>query len=170
MVVPVGELDLELDPPEERRRRVEHEAVGAGNAPAELADAAVGVRLPGADELLGLPQLDPHALRRPAVLGVEDVGRDGHEPTLRRKAGGGEAVLPCDLGLVGVHELSAADDVLPCDDEPVDAVRPRKDEACDRIGGTPELEPVRAPDRQVGPLRRFEAPDVVASQRAGPSS
>ena len=116
MVVAVGELDLELDPAEERRRGVEHQPVGPGVAAAELADAAVGVGLSGTDELPRLPQLDADALRRPPVLGVEDMGRDHHGPTLRRKAGGGEPVLPRDLGLLGVDERAATDDAPELDE------------------------------------------------------
>ena len=75
MRVPVTELDLELDPAEERRRRMEDQAVHTGRqAGPELGDPAVVVRPSLADELIALVQLDRDALGGPPAFGVEHVG------------------------------------------------------------------------------------------------
>ena len=52
MVVPGPEIDLELDPPEERGAREEDDPVRPGVGVGELPDPPVGVGLPRADELV----------------------------------------------------------------------------------------------------------------------
>ena len=78
MVVAVAELDLELDPPEERARRVEDDAVRARLRLGEIAHAAVVV----GDALarnrpVRAQQLDGDPGRGSAAFGVEDVVRAG---------------------------------------------------------------------------------------------
>jgi hypothetical protein len=65
---------------------------------------------------------------------------------------------------VGVHESPAPHDVLALDDEPLDPVGRREDEAGNRVRRASELEPTRAPDGEVGPLPRLERPEVVPPQ------
>src|SRR6185503_14629746 len=72
-----------------------------------------------------------------------------------------------DLRLAGAYERSSADDVLPLDDEPVDAVRCGEDEAGHWILGSSELEAVGTPHGEVGPLPGLERSDVVATEDAG---
>src|SRR5947199_5170868 len=82
----VAELELELEPSEVLRRRMEHEAVAARIEPGgELADAPVAVGAPVGDEVGFLEELDANALCRRAFAGVEDVRRkrDRHAETLR---------------------------------------------------------------------------------------
>jgi hypothetical protein len=74
VVVTVVEHDLELNPPEERRRWVKDEAVLAGvEAGGKLWDPAVVVGLAGADVLFASQELHPHAARRLAAAGIEDM-------------------------------------------------------------------------------------------------
>ena len=57
----LAELDLELDPREERRRRMEDERVRAGlETVSEIGDPPVGVGLPGGDRIGSLEELDVH--------------------------------------------------------------------------------------------------------------
>ena len=86
MVVALVEGDLELDPPEERRRRMEDEPVCAGGHLGERGDAPVGVRLGRRDELLLREQLDPDAGGRPATLRVQDVRGEGRRHVSNRRA------------------------------------------------------------------------------------
>src|SRR5882762_9298247 len=69
-----------------------------------------------------------------------------------------------DLMLVGPDDVSVADDLLAADVQAIDSVRPREDEPGDEILGSAELEPVSAPDREVGSLSRRELADVVAAE------
>lgn len=74
MVVAVVEHDGQLDPPEERGRRVKDEAILAGfEAGGKLWDPAVVVGLAGADMLVASQELHPHAPRRLAAACIEDV-------------------------------------------------------------------------------------------------
>src|SRR5437763_9612136 len=73
-------------------------------------------------------------------------------------------VLARDLLLVGMDERAAADDLLAADQQAVDPVRRREDEAGERVVGAAELEAVGAPDREVGALPRLERADVVPAQ------
>lgn len=84
MRMALTELDLELDPAEEVRWRVEDESVDAWlKTRQEVADPPVGVRLALGDELPVTVQLDTDVLRRAAVLGVEHVGgKRGHRVNL----------------------------------------------------------------------------------------
>ena len=61
-----------------------------------------------------------------------------------------DAMGASDLGLVGAHERAATDDVLAADDEAVDPVRAGQDEPGDGVVCAAELEPVGAPDGEVG--------------------
>ena len=61
-------------------------------------------------------------------------------------------MFPRDLLLVAADEAALADDRLAPDVDPLGPVRPREDEAGDRIGCAAELESVHPPDREVGPL------------------
>ena len=76
MVVAVGELDLELDAGEERRRRVEHEAVRAGAEVVREASAPVAVGLRGGDGAGAPGQLDRDPDRGAPRRGVQHVGRE----------------------------------------------------------------------------------------------
>lgn len=81
MVVSLRELDLELDPREVRRGRVEDERVGARlEAVRELRDPTVGVRLAGRHGAGTVEELDSHAARGFPAGGVEHVCRErrGH--------------------------------------------------------------------------------------------
>ena len=105
MVVALAELDLELDPAEERRRRPEDDAVGARLAPSPSSRIRPSSSVspePTSSSPRQSSTRTPAAGR--AALGVEDVGRDGHGATLRREPGGLRPVLARDLRLVGVHE------------------------------------------------------------------
>ena len=57
-----------------------------------------------------------------------------------------------DLTLVGPDEVAVTNDLLAADVQTIDSVRPREDESGDEIVGTAELEPVGAPDREIGAL------------------
>jgi hypothetical protein len=86
VVVAFLQRELQLDSSEERRRRMEHEAVLAGvEAGGELRDPPVVVRLAGSDRLAAMEELDADAARGCALAGVEDVGRerDAHGRNLR---------------------------------------------------------------------------------------
>lgn len=77
-MVPVGELDLELDPREVGRGRPEDECVAAWvEGFRERRDASVGVRLPDSKDFAVAAEFDADAARRPAGSRVEDVCRDG---------------------------------------------------------------------------------------------
>ena len=84
MRVSLTELDLELDPAEEFRRRVEDESVDTGlETRQEVGDPPVDVGLALGDEFSSMVQLDTDVLRRAAVLGVEHVGgKRGHRVNL----------------------------------------------------------------------------------------
>src|SRR5580765_2932574 len=81
-----------------------------------------------------------------------------------------DAVFARDLLLVRVGETAVAHDVLAADEQPVDAMRAREDEAPDEVVGAAELEAVRAPDREIGALAGLERADVGAAKhrRAAP--
>lgn len=116
MIVAAGlDHDLDLDPPEERRVRVEHEPVCPRCRVGELPDAAVAVGLAEADELISVIELDAHAAGRDATAGVEDMRRD-HSANLQELARR-LAVLAGDLGLVGAYEPPVADDLVAGDVE-----------------------------------------------------
>src|SRR6266516_3552072 len=76
----------------------------------------------------------------------------------------------CDLGFIGTDEMPVADDLLAADVETIDPMRAREDEPGDGIVGTAELEPVGAPDRDVGALAGRELADVVASEHRRPTT
>ena len=80
MVVPLAELDLDLDAPEERRARMEDEPVDVGSEllAAEVGDTAVLVRLSHGEQGLALEELDSDPARGLAALGVEDVRGHAH--------------------------------------------------------------------------------------------
>ena len=159
----------------------EDDPVDAGTAVGELADAPVGVGLARAGELVAAPELDANAGGGRAALGVEHVGRDGHGTTVRHVQAGERRPRPPSRAhastasppgggargrsrRVGSDELAVPDDVAAADDQTVDAVRGREDEAGDGIRGAAELEPVCPPDREVGALARLERADVVAAE------
>ena len=76
MVVTVLKRDLDAHTLEEGRVRAEEDAVDAGReVGCQLCDPPVVVGLSGRDEVV-LPELDADALRRPAALHVEHVGRE----------------------------------------------------------------------------------------------
>ena len=80
MVVTVLELELQLDPAEVRRGRLEGEAVAAGLQFLGEPRSPVTVGLRAGDDGVAPPQLYPHAAPRLAALGVENVRgeRDCH--------------------------------------------------------------------------------------------
>jgi len=78
VVVAVAELDLQLDALEERRRRMEDEAVRTRRDVGELTDTSVGVRHARTDELVTAEELDVHSRSRLPCGGVEDVRGDRH--------------------------------------------------------------------------------------------
>ena len=126
MVVPGPEVDLELDPPEERRGRVEDDAVGARVGVGELPDPPVRVGLAGPDEIVLPPDLDAHAGNRHAALGVEDVGGDGQVRLYGRSAVEGPSAHRARAGTtveataVQRGELRSPSDVGRCDDRCID--------------------------------------------------
>jgi hypothetical protein len=69
-----------------------------------------------------------------------------------------------DLRLVGSDERSAAHDVVATDDEAIDPVWRREDEARNEILGSSELKAVGSPDGEVRTLAGLEGADVVATQ------
>ena len=69
-----------------------------------------------------------------------------------------------DLRLVGIDERPVAHDVGSLDDEAIHAMRRREHEACNPIVRTAELEAVRPPDSEIGPLAGLEGTDVVPSE------
>jgi hypothetical protein len=74
-MVSILECELELDPSEERRRRMEDEAVLAGvERPREVTDPALGVRFLGSQQVAAAIELDADTLSRHATLDIEDVG------------------------------------------------------------------------------------------------
>ena len=152
MRVSLAELDLELDPAEEVRRRVEDESVDAGlETRQEVGDPPVDVGLPLGDQLLAAVQLDTDVLGgRPCSVSSTWVERSCRESF--RLA----AMLARDLVLVGADEVPVANDLLAADDQPVDAMRAREDEPRNRVGGPAELETVRPPDGKVGALARLQ--------------
>ena len=77
MVVAVGELDLQLDPREERRGRVEDEAVRAGGEAVREPGAPVAVRLRDRHRAVRSRELDRDAGGGPSRAGVEHVRREG---------------------------------------------------------------------------------------------
>ena len=168
MVVARVELDVELDPAEERRRRREGEPVDArlerggelANAPsASVSPAGTGDAVP--------EQLHLDSRRRPAGARVEDVGREGDAHAANSRL---LAMLAGDVVLVRVDETAVAHDVAPADDEPVDAVRQAQHPAGDRILRACELEAVESPDGEVGSTARLERADVVAAEDLGAST
>src|SRR3954451_23738849 len=72
----VLELQLQLDPAEVRRRRLEGEAVATGRELLGEARAPVAVGLGARDDLLAAAQLDAHAAAWAPAFGVEHVGRE----------------------------------------------------------------------------------------------
>ena len=70
------DLDLGLDAPEEGRRRMEDQPVGALPNVGKVADAAVVIGLALGDELVPPEELDTDAAGGFAPAGVEDVRRD----------------------------------------------------------------------------------------------
>ena len=162
MIVAVGELELELDTPKERRGRMEDEAVAAGIEPVCEAGAAVVVGRRLSRSLGATEELDRDSCRRPPGGGVEHVGRerDAHVGNFRAC----DAMGLRDLRLVGARRAAVADDVLAADDEQVDAVRAGEDDPGDEVVGASELEPVGAPDGEVGALARLQRADVVAAE------
>jgi hypothetical protein len=69
-----------------------------------------------------------------------------------------------DLPLVGSNEVTVTNDLLTCDIETVDPVRPGEDQSGDRIGRSTELQSVGAPDSEVGAFPGRELADVGAAQ------
>ena len=137
-----------------------------GSVSARSRDAAVVVRdaLAG-DRPVGAQQLDADAGRGRAALGVEDVGRDR-----RHAAQSLAAWTRCSRAISSSRALTSAPPRTTsraADDQPVDAMRPADDQVADEILGAAELEPVRAPDGEVGALARRERADVVAAQHLG---
>ena len=163
MVVALGELDLELDAGEERRRRVEHELVAAGLEVARRARRRGRRRRSPRGEHLSLRGSSTRtpAAGRPAA-GVEHVCGDGdaHAANLRACARWSRAISASSARTSAPPRTTSS----PLDDEPVDAMRRREDEPGDGILGAAELEAVRAPDREVGALARLERADVVAAE------
>ena len=74
MVVAVSELQLELDAAEERRRRVDDEAVQARLEAVGDLCPAVGVGAGGRDLLVAAVKLDRNVRGWFSLAGVEDVG------------------------------------------------------------------------------------------------
>src|SRR5947209_8592319 len=79
-------------------------------------------------------------------------------------------MLAGDLLLVRPDEHAAPDDVLPADDQAIDAMGAAQDEVRDEILRAAEPEAVRAPDRQVGPLPGLERANVGPPQHLRPAA
>ena len=164
MVVAVRELDLELDTREERRGRVEDEL---GTRPGSISSASARrARRASVDsrghELAGGKQLDDDV--RPRASRRRCRARGWRASSSRRESSRLDAVRASDLRLVGPHERPAAHDLLAADDQPVDAVRSREDEARDQIVRSAELETIGPPDGEICLLAGLERADVVAPQ------
>ena len=116
------------------------------------------------DELVAAIELDADAGRGPAALGVEDVGRDrasrrifapgpdgpARSPPRRRARGGRRARPPRRRRRAGRRDAG-----------------PRGRGPATGSAAPRELEPVGAPDREVGALARLERADVVAPEHRG---
>ena len=76
-------------------------------------------------------------------------------------------MVACDLALVCTRERTAANDVVPTHDEPVDPMGTGEDERRHAIICPAELEPLGRPDREVGLLPRCDLTDVVSSEDLG---
>src|SRR6266511_2866197 len=74
------------------------------------------------------------------------------------------ALFARDLRLVAGDEVPVPNDLFAADVEAVDAVRPGEDEACDRVRGAAELQPVRSPDGEVRAFPGREPADVVPAE------
>ena len=138
--------------------------VRAGLGPRRARDPAVGVGLAGADELVAAPELDADAGGGQAALGVEDVGGDGH----RREPRGLDARArarspPRRRGRAGRRDTTSRRRRAAGRRGAGRRGRARADE----VVGAAELEPVGAPDRDVGALARLERADVVAAEHGG---
>src|SRR6476619_1651317 len=73
-------------------------------------------------------------------------------------------MLACDLLLARADERAAAHDLLAPDEQAVDTMRPAEHEVGDEVVGAAKLEPVGAPDREVGALAGLERAQVVAAE------
>src|SRR4051812_50045207 len=95
-MVPVFELELQLDAAEVGRRRLESEPVPAGLELVGEAGAPVGVGLGRRDDPFPPPQLDADAASRPTPLRVEDVRRerDAHPQNFSPAPRGPRALCP----------------------------------------------------------------------------
>ena len=171
MVVALGQLDLELDPPEERRRRVEDEAVGPGLAAAELADAAVGVRLAGAARA---PRPRQSSTRTPDAGRPCSVSRTWVETvTARLYAGSRAAAIRCSRAISASSAFTSAPPrttSFPATISRSTRCGPAKTRPATGSAAPAELEAVHAPDREVGTLPRLEAADVGAAEGARAAS
>ena len=95
MIVALAELHLKLDAAEERRRRMEHEPVGARPDVGEVARRVVQALRPVGQLAKQSPGREL-ACRRdpgPAAVGHVDHARVGEPPVGARRRGGGRAVL-----------------------------------------------------------------------------
>ena len=157
------ELDLELDAREERRRRPEDELVASRLEPGrELGDAAVGVRLARRrrprDRGRARPGLPRPACRRR----VEDVSGDRNAHVVNLRA--------CTRWARAISASSALTSAPPrTTSSPSTTSRStrcgaEKTRPATASSAPAELEDVRPPDREVGPLPRLERADVVAAE------
>ena len=76
-------------------------------------------------------------------------------------------VLLRDLGRLGPHELSVADDFLASYVQPVDAVRSGQDKRGHRVARAGELEAVRPPDGEVGAFAGLDRAQIRTVEYLG---
>ena len=79
------------------------------------------------------------------------------------------AISAATCGLVGRAQLASLDDRAPADEQQLDRLRRAEHERRDRILDARALEPVEAPQRDVGELADLERAElVVAAEAARP--
>ena len=73
-------------------------------------------------------------------------------------------MVPRDLGLVGMHEVPVADDLLAADVQAVDAMRRGEDKPRDQVPGPCQFERVRPVHREIRALAGLDGADVVPAE------
>ena len=140
--------------------------VGARLGVGELPDPPVGVGLAGSRRARRRGRARRGRRRRAAALGVEDVGRDRRSRRI---------YLPRSPSTRCSRAISASSALTSRPSRTTSSpptysrstrCGPEKTSPATEILGAAELEPVRAPDRDVGALARLERADVVAAEHA----
>ena len=122
---------------------------------------------PRADELVAAAELDADACSRLAALRVEDVGRDSSSARIFAPGPDARERSPPRRRFASRPSRTTSS---PPTYSRSTRCGPARDPAGDEVVGAAELEPVRAPDRDVGALARLERADVVAAEHPGAAS